>query len=196
MIGMLSGKLAAKDFTGCLIDVGGVGYEVQIPLSTFDRLPLEGEAVRLFIHTAVREDAITLFGFASAEEKKLFQQLIGVSGVGGKLALNVLSAMPASSFCAAVASGDVKSLSRINGVGKRTAERLIVELKGKLEGIDPAAAPPERNSAGADAAAALEQLGFRKDLVNKTVNALIAELPEAERSTENLIRHALLRLNF
>ena len=110
--------------------------------------------------------------------------------------MNVLSAMPASSFCAAVSSGDVKSLSRINGVGKRTAERLIVELKGKLAGIDPAAAPPVSGSAAADACAALEQLGFRKDAVNKTVNALLAELPEKECTVENLIRTALLKLNF
>lgn len=197
MIGMLSGKIIEKEFNFCLIDVNGVGYEVLIPLSTFDKLPLENGEVTLFIHTAVREDAITLFGFASRDEKKLFQQLIGVSGVGGKLALNVLSAMPAGSFCAAVASGDVKSLSRINGVGKRTAERLIVELKGKLSGLDPdAAPPPSDNSAAADAAAALEQLGFRKDAVNKAVNALLAELPEKEHTAENLIRAALLRLNF
>ena len=196
MIGALSGNVIEKDFSSCLIDVNGVGYEVLIPLSTFDNLPLDSGRVTLYIHTAVREDAITLFGFASKEEKKLFQQLIGVSGVGGKLALNVLSAMPASSFCAAVASGDAKSLSRINGVGKRTAERLIVELKDKLSDIDPAAAPPVDNSAAADAAAALEQLGFRKDAVNKTVNALLAELAPAECTTENLIRAALLRLNF
>ena len=196
MIGLLSGKLVEKEFTSCLIDVNGVGYEVQIPLSTFDKLPLENESVTLFIHTAVREDAITLFGFAGKEEKKLFQQLINVSGVGGKLALNVLSAMPAASFCAAVGSGDVKALSRINGVGKRTAERLIVELRDKLAGIDPGSAPPVSGSAAADAAAALEQLGFRKDAVNKVVNSLLTELPEAERTTENLIRAALLKLNF
>ncbi len=196
MIGLLSGKLIDKDFSGCLLDVNGVGYEVQIPLSTFDVLPLENEPVTLYIHTAVREDAITLYGFAGPEEKKLFQQLINVSGVGGKLALNVLSAMPAANFCAAVASGDVKSLSRISGVGKRTAERLIVELKGKLDGIDPSAAPPEANSDAADAAAALEQLGYRKDAVNKIINALVAELPQNECTTENLIRSALMRLNF
>ena len=196
MIGVLSGKVIEKEFNSCLIDVNGVGYEVLIPLSTFDRMPLENEPMTLYIHTAVREDAITLFGFAEKSERKLFRQLIGVSGVGGKLALNVLSAMPSSSFCAAVAAGDVKSLSRINGVGKRTAERLIVELKDKLSDIDPAAAPPVDNSAAADAAAALEQLGFRKDVVNKTVNALLAELSAAECTTENLIRAALLRLNF
>jgi Holliday junction DNA helicase RuvA len=196
MIGMLTGRLIDKDFSGCVLDVNGVGYEVAIPLSTFDKLPLNEEKVTLFIHTQVREDAITLFGFADKAEKELFRQLITVSGVGGKLALNVLSAMPAANFCAAVASGDAKTLSRINGVGKRTAERLIVELKGKLADVDPAAAAPDSGSAGADAAAALEQLGFRKDLVNKTVNALLAELPENERDVENLIRAALLRLNF
>lgn len=196
MIGMLTGRVIDKDFSTCLLDVGGVGYEVAIPLSTFDKLPLNEEMVTLFIHTQVREDAITLFGFADKAEKELFRQLISVSGVGGKLALNVLSAMPAGNFCAAVASGDAKTLSRINGVGKRTAERLIVELKGKLTDIDPAAATPDTGTAGADAAAALEQLGFRKDLVNKTVNALLAELPENERDVENLIRAALLRLNF
>ena len=196
MIGLLTGKLLEKEFTSCLLDVNGVGYEVSIPLSTFDKLPLDSGSVTLYIHTAVREDAITLYGFATKEEKQLFQQLINVSGVGGKLALNVLSAMPASSFCAAVSSGDVKSLARINGVGKRTAERLIVELRDKLSGIDPALAPPADNSAGADAALALEQLGYRRDAVNKVVNALLAELPEAERTTENLIRAALLKLNF
>ena len=196
MIGMLCGKLIEKDFSSCLLDVSGVGYEISIALSTFDKLPLENECVKLFIHTSVREDAITLFGFADKEEKKLFQQLINISGVGGKLALNILSAMPAGSFCAAVASGDVKSLSRINGIGKRTAERLIVELKGKLAGIDPDTAAPDSGSAGADAAAALEQLGYRKDLVNKTVNALLAELPAGDCTVENLIRAALMKLNF
>lgn len=196
MIALLTGKLIEKNFSSCLIDVNGVGYEVFIPLSTFDRLPLDNSDVSLFIHTQVREDAITLFGFAAKEEKLLFQQLINVSGVGGKLALNVLSAMPVSAFSAAVASGDVKSLSRINGVGKRTAERLIVDLKDKLAGIDPQASSPAAGSAGADATAALEQLGFRKDAVNKVVNVLLSELPEKERTAENLIRAALLRLKF
>ena len=111
MIGMLTGRVIDKDFSTCLLDVGGVGYEVAIPLSTFDKLPLNEEKVTLFIHTQVREDAITLFGFADKAEKELFRQLISVSGVGGKLALNVLSAMPAGNFCAAVASGDAKTVT-------------------------------------------------------------------------------------
>lgn len=195
MIGRLSGVLLERDFSSCLIDVNGVGYEVAIPLSTFDKLPLENREITLFIHTQVREDAITLFGFATLEERKLFRKLIDVSGVGGKLALNVLSSMPVASFCGAVASGDVKALSRISGVGKRTAERLVVELKGRLEGADPAAAAPAIGSEAADACAALEQLGFKRDAVNKVVNALLNELPDEEKTTENLLRKAIGRLN-
>ena len=195
MIGRLSGVLLERDFSSCLIDVNGVGYEVAIPLSTFDKLPLENREVTLFIHTQVREDAITLFGFATLEERKLFRKLIDVSGVGGKLALNVLSSMPVANFCAAVASGDVKALGRISGVGKRTAERLVVELKGRLEGADPAAAAPAGGSEAADACAALEQLGFKRDAVNKVVNALLSELPDEEKTTENLLRKAIGRLN-
>ena len=196
MIGYLSGTLLERDFSSCLVDVNGVGYELSIALSTFDKLPLEGGKVKLFVHTQVREDAITLFGFADKAERALFRKLIDVSGVGGKLALNVLSSMPVANFCSAVDAGDVKALSRINGIGKRTAERLVVELKGRLENSDPAAAPVDPgNSAASDACAALEQLGFKRDTVNKCINALLAELPENEHNTENLLRKALVRLN-
>ena len=196
MIGFLSGTLLERDFSSCLVDVNGVGYELSIALSTFDKLPLEGGCVKLFVHTQVREDAITLFGFADKAERALFRKLIDVSGVGGKLALNVLSSMPVANFCSAVDAGDVKALSRISGIGKRTAERLVVELKGRLENSDPAAAPVDPgNSAAADACAALEQLGFKRDAVNKCINALLAELPENERNTDSLLRKALVRLN-
>lgn len=196
MIGMLTGRIAEHDFGNCILDVHGVGYEVAIPLSTFDKLPLNEGEVTLFIHTSVREDAVTLYGFATKEEKNLFRQLLNVSGIGGKIALNVLSAMPTANFCSAVAAGDVKTISRVNGIGKRTAERIVVELKGKLTDVDPAAAAPENNTAGSDAAAALVQLGFQRDEVNKTVNKLLTELPPAEQTTENLVRAALLKLNF
>lgn len=195
MIGRLSGILLERDFSGCLVDVNGVGYEVAIPLSTFDKLPLENGKVSLFIHTQVREDAITLFGFASNEERELFRKLIDVSGVGGKLALNVLSSMPVSTFCAAVDAGDVKALSRISGIGKRTAERLLVELKGRIgSGITPGTSAVNGGEA-ADACAALEQLGFKRDAVAKVINALVSELPDAECNAENLLRKALGRLN-
>ena len=180
-----------------MIECAGVGYEVLIPVSTFEHLPHPGEQVRLLIHTQVREDAITLFGFFSAEEKELFRKLIDVSGVGGKLALNVLSTMPATNFCSAVASGDVKAISRINGIGKRTAERLIVELKGKLDIAGGAAgnALPV-NDAVNDAALALEQLGFKRDAINKVLNTLIAEIPPEEQNSERLLRAAIIKLNF
>ena len=197
MIASLSGILIESSCSGCVIECAGVGYEVLIPVSTFEHLPHPGEQVRLLIHTQVREDAITLFGFFSAEEKELFRKLIDVSGVGGKLALNVLSTMPAANFCSAVASGDVKAISRINGIGKRTAERLIVELKGKLDIAGGAAgnALPV-NDAVSDAALALEQLGFKRDAINKVLNTLIAEIPPEEQNSERLLRAAMIKLNF
>lgn len=197
MISRLRGILLESEFTSCVIEVGGVGYEVAIALSTFDKLPRPGEEVTMYIHTHVREDAIVLFGFATIEERKLFRALTGVSGVGGKMALNILSAMPVSNFSLAVESGDIKSLSQISGIGKRTAERLVVELKGKL---DPAAAlvslPLADGNAAADAMLALEQLGFKRENVAKTINQLISELPKNEVTTEKLVRAALLKLNF
>ncbi len=202
MIARLRGELEESSYTSCVIDCGGVGYDVAIPLSTFDSLPHAGESVTLLIHTQVREDAIVLFGFATEEERKLFRALLNVSGIGGKLALNVLSAMPVQNFCAAISSGDTKLLGRINGIGKRTAERLIVELKDKLGTVsgtpDPAAGltAPAQISAVNDAALALEQLGFKRDAIDKALKKLVSEMPETECSCETLLRKALLLLNF
>lgn len=202
MIARLSGTLFESSFSNCIIDVGGVGYEVFIPLSTFDKLPQPGNKVDLHIFTQVREDAITLFGFATVEEKKLFQQLINVSGIGGKIALNVLSTMPVASFCSAVVSGDIKSLSRINGVGKRTAERLVVELRDKLSALAGAsvfAPTPEESSelaAASEAALALEQLGFKRDAIDKVLKKLLKELPPEEHTTDKLLRQGIIKLNF
>jgi Holliday junction DNA helicase RuvA len=198
MIGSLSGIIDEASFSQCTIDVNGVGYEVEIPLSTFDKLPQPGNKAKLLIHTQVREDAITLFGFATREEKELFKVLINISGIGGKLALNILGAMPVQNFCSAVDSGDVKALSLINGIGKRTAERIIVELKGNL---------PESAVAGksvainlgtntSDAALALEKLGFKRDAINKALGELVTELPPEQQTTENLTVQALAKLRF
>jgi Holliday junction DNA helicase RuvA len=203
MIARLSGILAESSFTSCIVDCGGVGYEVQIPVSTFDKLPRPGEQVVLKIHTAVREDAITLFGFATEEERKLFKLLIEVSGIGGKLALNILSSTAVTTFCAAVAASDVKALSRINGIGKKTAERMIVELRDKLNAslggeaaIAAAVSTPENASAINDVALALEQLGFKKDAIDKVLKSLAAELPEGEIDGEKLLRNAIRKLSF
>lgn len=201
MIAHLRGILLESSYTACVIEAGGVGYEAAIPLSTFEKLPHTGEEASLFIHTQVREDAISLFGFATAEERALFRLLIGVSGIGGKLALNVLSAMPAANFCQAVTTGDIKMLSRINGIGRRTAERLVVELKEKLSDFSssPAGVPaaaPEVLSAMSDAALALEQLGYKREEIDKVLRKLSAELPEDGAGCENLLRKALQLLNF
>jgi len=201
MIARLRGILVEKEFTRCVVEAAGVGYEASIPLSTYDRLPAEGAEVTLHIYTQVREDAIQLYGFAEPAEKSLFVQLLNVSGIGGKLALNVLSTMPAANFAAAVAANDVKALSRINGIGKRTAERMIVELRDKLTlpaGTPgaPAAAAAELSANLNDAALALEKLGFKHDAVNKVLVALSAEIPAEEQSVEKLLHAALARLNF
>lgn len=201
MIARLTGIVAESGFSGCVIDVNGVGYEVAIPVSTFEKLPQPGGEARLFIYTQVREDAIALFGFYTVEEKNLFRQLLNVSGIGGKLALSVLSAMPVNNFCAAIQSNDAKILSRIPGIGKRTAERLIVELKGKVTADGAASvfvAPGETAPASAvgDAALALEQLGFKRDAIDKVLKALAAELPAEEQTSEILLRQAIIRLKF
>src|SRR5215510_11941984 len=133
MITFLHGKLVDALPTQVTVDVHGVGYEVLIPLSSFDRLPTPGHEVKLLTHLAVREDAHVLYGFMSAQERELFRLLINtVSGIGPKIALNVLSGMNVTAFRGAVANGDVKALSQISGVGKKTAERIVVELKDKV----------------------------------------------------------------
>ena len=201
MIARLTGIVAESGFSACVLDVHGVGYEVAIPVSTFEKLPQPGNEVTLHIYTQVREDAIVLFGFATPEEKNLFRQLLNVSGIGGKLALSVLSALPVANFCAAVQSSDVKTLSRIPGIGKRTAERLVVELKDKVTSTGAASVFASPGTAAAatavgDAALALEQLGFKRDAIDKVLKALTAELPAAEQSSETLLRQAIIRLNF
>ena len=198
MIASLTGKLDESHFSNCVIDVHGVGYDVLIPLSTYDKLPMPGESVKLLIHTQVREDAITLFGFITSEERELFRKLLDVSGIGGKLALNVLSTMPAANFCAAINSGDTKAISRISGIGKRTAERLVVELKGKLGNVTDLKIDDSGSlsAAASDAALALEQLGFKRDAINKVLSGLLLEIPLEEQTSEKLLRAAIIKLNF
>ena len=138
MIGRLSGTLLEKHPPQILVDAGGVGYEVDVPMSTFCRLPGLNEPVVLWTHMAVREDAHLLFGFAGRAERELFRQLIRISGVGGKLALALLSSLEPDELARAVAQEDIKTLSRVPGIGKKTAERLILELRGKLGSLPSA----------------------------------------------------------
>src|SRR5512140_3308878 len=133
MISFLKGKLVEALPTQVVLDVNGVGYEALIPLSSYDKLPQPGQEVKLLTHLAVREDAHTLYGFMTAAERELFRLLINtVSGIGPKIALNILSGIAVTAFRGAVANGDVKALSQISGVGKKTAERIVVELKDKI----------------------------------------------------------------
>lgn len=202
MIAQIRGILLEANFTEAVVDVHGVGYLIFIPMSTFDKLPQPGEEVVLFTIMHVREDAMSLFGFASQQEKQLFEVLVSVNGVGPRLALSILSSMPVSAFCSAIANSDLNVIKRISGIGKRTAERLIVELRDKVGKLAPEVAmtgdsevPQEVQIAAADAVAALEQLGFKRESIQKTVNKLIDKLDEKECSTENLIRKALQALN-
>jgi len=135
MIALLRGKLLEKHPNQAIVEAGGVGYDVLIPISTFSALPEAGSEVRLRIHTHVREDAFALFGFLTSEEKSIFEKLISVSGIGPSLAIKVLSGMATSDLVPAIRSGYVEQLVRIPGVGKKTAERIVLELKDKLDGI-------------------------------------------------------------
>jgi Holliday junction DNA helicase RuvA len=194
MIALLTGHLACKSFDHVIVDVGGVGYRLLIPLSTYYALPDEGD-VRLHVHTHVREDAIHLFGFLTGAEKELFGLLLTISGVGPKLALNILSHIPAEDLRAALAGGDVKRLSALPGIGKKTAERLVLELKEKILKSGPAA--PRAPLAGAspapadpleDILSALVNLGYKESQARKVLESL--EIPTGA-SLEDVLKGAL-----
>lgn len=196
MIALLNGQLASKSIDHVILDVGGVGYRVFIPLSTYYALPESG-AVRLEIVTSVREDAFLLYGFLSGEEKALFCLLTGVSGIGPKLALNILSHAAPATLQAAITGGDVRQLSALPGIGKKTAERLILELKEKIgrllpapAGIAPRTSSPAAPAVSAcdDALSALVNLGYKEAQAKKAIEAL--DLP-AEAPVELILRHAL-----
>ena len=200
MIGRLSGIVLEKRPDRALVDAAGVGYELHVPLGTFAALPATGERASLHVHTHVREDAILLFGFATPEEKALFERLITVAGIGPKLALSVLSGLPVPELVRAIAAQDVKRLSSIPGVGKKLAERLGVELKDKVAGIVSATSPPAFESAAAgsglfeDAVGALVNLGYRKPQAEAAVKAAgdtvdPADLPALLSAALRLLSH-------
>jgi holliday junction DNA helicase RuvA len=159
MIGRLSGILLEKNPPQLLIDCNGVGYEVDVPMSTFYNLPAVGERTMLLTHMVVREDAQLLYGFGSAEERKLFRQLIKISGVGARIALSILSGMAVHDLAQAVTLQEAGRLTRIPGIGKKTAERLLLELKGKI-GADFGSATAPISDASADVLNALLALGY------------------------------------
>ena len=200
MITFLDGTLASALPTQAVIDVGGVGYDVFIPLSSYDRLPAPGNAVRILTHLHVREDAHILYGFMTNAERDLFRLLVNsVSGIGPKLGLAVLSGMSVNNFKAAVVNGDVASLSKISGLGKKTAERIVLELKDKLgvaaawEAASAEHAPTPEESQANEAVLALIALGYKQVDAHKAVR----DLQEKERgitSAEELVKLALKRI--
>lgn len=202
VITFLRGRLVESLPTRVVLEVHGVGYAVLIPLSSYDKLPAMGNEVQLLTHLAIREDAHVLYGFMTAPERELFRLLIDtVSGIGPKIALNVLSGLNVVSFGAAVRSGDVKALSSISGVGKKTAERIVVELKDKLGGFGAATVTssgvPGNATPGSmaethltDASAALAALGFKPIEAFEAVRAAVAILG-ATATTEQIVRACL-----
>ena len=197
MITFLHGKLVEAIPTLVVVDVSGVGYEALIPLSSFDKLPLPGQEVRLLTQLIVREDAHTLYGFMTSAERDLFRLLINsVSGIGPKTALNILSGMNVTAFRGAVAGSDVKSLSQISGVGKKTAERIVVELRDKIgaaAAIEAASAkhglaPDDQKTL--DAMLALVALGFKQNEASDAVRAARAMLGQ-QATVEQIVRACL-----
>ena len=195
MIGQLRGKLAEKRPNQVLVDVGGVGYVVLVPLSTFAALGDLHTEVTLLVHTHVREDALSLYGFVSSREKHLFELLISASGVGPSLALKILSGMSVDELVPAIRGNDVAQLTKIPGVGRKTAERIVVELKDKLETVaieaqKPAAASPE--GIEADVVSALVNLGYEARVAEQTVKE--ARRESGAGDFEKLLRGALQSL--
>ena len=197
MIAFLRGRVAEAMPQCLVLDVNGVGYEVHVPLSTFDAInPVEGQVVTLKIHLHVRENAQVLYGFACDAERDMFRLLIDrVSGIGPATAISILSGLNVNAFKQAVVSGDVNSIARAKGVGKRTAERIILELKDKvgLASTWEAQQQGMTTEAASDAELALVALGFKQAEARKSISALVKDNPQA--TTDELIRGALRRMS-
>jgi holliday junction DNA helicase RuvA len=199
MIGQLRGILLAKQPPLVLVEVGGVGYEVELALSAFDQLPARGEPVTLITHFAVREDAQMLYGFLHQRERTLFRTLLKVTGIGARLALDLLASMDAQRLAQCIVSEDTEALMRIPGIGKKTAQRLIVELRDRLVGVAElelvrprgisvgAAAGADREQAVLDAVSALVALGYRPLEANRMVHSVDNRMT----TPEEIIRAAL-----
>lgn len=195
MIAQISGKLAHKIPGEVIVDVDGVGYQIFIPLNVFYGLPEVGAAVRLYVHTHLREDALQLFGFKEIDEKQVFLLLIGVAGIGPKLAVNILSGIPAKELAHAIKTGDQLRLVSVPGVGKKLAERMIVELRDKFTTLQSGFPATRVEGANAqliqDAVSALVNLGYRKAEVERNVGDTIHA---GKHSLEEVIKEVLRRM--
>ena len=196
MIAQIRGTLAHKLPGEVIVDVGGVGYQVFIPLNVFYRLPEVGDSISLYIHTHLREDALQLFGFEAAEEKQVFLLLNSVSGIGPKLAVNILSGIPADELVRAVKDGDQPRLISIPGVGRKLAERMIVELRDKFTTLQSrpseVVARSDDSQLTSDAVSALVNLGYRKAEVEKNVRDMIQT---GKRTLEEVLKEVLRKMS-
>jgi Holliday junction DNA helicase RuvA len=198
MIAFLRGRVLEKQPSRVIVDVAGVGYDVSVPLSTFYTAGDPGAEIALRIHTHVREDQLSLYGFATSLELTVFERLIGISGIGPRLALSVLSGMEPRELTTAIERGDLARLTRIPGVGKKTAERIVVELRDRLPkavaGVaGPASAPAPGDVRREELTSALGNLGYDRRVVDKALDAVLADQPEA--SFEQQLRAALKALS-
>jgi Holliday junction DNA helicase RuvA len=193
MIGHLRGRLAAKQPPHLLLEVNGVGYEIEAPMSTFYNLPAVGEEIHLYTHLVVREDAHLLYGFGSERERRLFRTLLRVNGIGARTALAILSGMEADILVECLVAGDTDRLVRLPGIGKKTAERLVIEMRDRLKDWETApAAPGARRAAGPgdaadEAVSALISLGYKPQEASRFVHAVATDA----MSSEEIIREAL-----
>jgi Holliday junction DNA helicase RuvA len=195
MIAHLRGRLFSKQPQQVIVEAAGVGYDVAISVSTYTSLPAEGAEVALHIHTQVREDTLALYGFLDRNDKRIFERLITVSGVGPKLAITIQSGLPADRLVAALRAQDHATLTRIPGVGKKLAERLVVELKDKLE--DMAVAAPAMSAAGPaaeDVLSALVNLGYQRPSAQKAIEAAVAKDKAVGEHFDALFRAALMTI--
>lgn len=193
MIAYLEGILAEKKPTSAIVDVNGVGYFVFVPFSTYQRLPEVNQKIKLLTHTHVREDAFTLFGFSTLPEKELFELLLGVNGIGPKSALGILSSIATEDFYRCILDEDLSLLTKISGIGKKTAQRLIVELKEKLQKSEVLVGKPVASAKTADAIeqalAALMSLGYDRIEAREAIQKVKAE--KKKWSVEEIVKHAL-----
>jgi holliday junction DNA helicase RuvA len=189
VIGHLRGRLVRKAPPALIVDVNGVGYELEAPMSTFYRLPELGAEVELHTHLVVREDAHLLYGFATEDERRLFRDLLRVTGIGPKIGLALLSGIDVDTFMRCVEAQDAEALTRIPGIGRKTAERLLVEMRDRIRALGqmPAVSPRADGGARAEAYAALVALGYRPVEVNR----LLQSVDQEGAATEELIRRAL-----
>ena len=192
MIAYIHGTIAEKSPTRIVVDVNGLGYEIHIPVSTYEKLPAAGERIRLLTYLHVREDILQLYGFGSEEQRALFLELISISGIGPRTALGVLSKVSVSDFTAAVLNENFSLLTQIPGIGKKTAQRLVMELKDKLQrGVEPITSSSWQSlNVAEEAVLALVSLGYRQIEAQKLVNQVLAAEKQVP-SVESLIKKAL-----